>query len=145
MYLSQEERLRAQRRAAPSSNIATLARWASAYANTALSPLPKSQARMVSGMEGALTNLNNPLSSAWRAGSSSGATDISSATACGSAACSGSRANNSTCPTRANEMTGEALMIHFSATGDFCDDFIGTVLKRRYFELVQSIDKFGAR
>ena len=80
--------------------------------------------------------LKSPFSIARRAGSSPGARSNSSATKREITDCLGRRTNNSTCPTRANAITGDALITHLSATPDFFDDFISAVLERRNFVLV---------
>ncbi len=134
------DRLRAQRRAALSSRIATQ----SGLDKTAVSPLPKSYAKISDVGGGVSTISNRPRSKTCRAGSPSGPLNSSSLTACGMMAFCGKCASNSTCPTRPSAITGDELITHFSAMSDFTDDFICCVLERRNFEMVERVYKFRA-
>lgn len=140
--LNRSPKPRAPLRAAASSRMAIHPGCLSAYESTAVSPAPKSQAR-ISGA-GVTFTIRKCLAIAWRAGSSIGPASISATTAWGTTVSSGNSQSKCSYPARARIMKGEALSTHRSATAGLSRDFVGPILERRDPKARQGHQKFAA-
>lgn len=118
-----------------------------AHAMTAVSPGPNPHSNNDDSMTGVATRPRSspqPRSMAWRAGSSAGPTNISSATSVGSSSVEHSRSSRSSRPTCARRITGEALTTHVSLKAGFPIQFVGLHLHSRDAKLRQGVQKLAA-